>query len=66
MTDVPARREPPPFRPVTVARVVPRSASMVRVTLTGPALDGFDPGLPAASVRLLLPRPGAPDLVLPT
>jgi len=66
MTEVPARREPPPFRLVTVARVAARSASLVRVTLAGPELEGLDPGLPAASVRLLLPRAGATEVVVPT
>ncbi|MEO7428338.1 MAG: siderophore-interacting protein, partial [Acidimicrobiales bacterium] len=35
------------------------------MSLGGTELDGFDLGLPAASVRLLLPRPGAPDLAVP-
>jgi NADPH-dependent ferric siderophore reductase len=43
-----------------------RSPRLVRVTLFGPDLDGFEPGLPAASVRLFLPSPGTTDLVLPT
>ena len=38
---------------------------MQRVTLAGPDLEGFDPGLPAASVRLLVPPPGARELVMP-
>lgn len=37
---------------------------MVRVTVGGPELDGLDPGLPGASVRLLLAPPGA-GLVIP-
>ena len=38
---------------------------MVRITLAGPMLQGLDPGLPAASVRVLLP--GDPtEVVLPT
>jgi NADPH-dependent ferric siderophore reductase len=55
MAEAPIRKEPPPFRPVTVARTEQRSPTLMRVTLTGDALDGFDVGLPAASVRLLLP-----------
>lgn len=43
-----------------------RSPLLVRVTLAGAALAGFDPGPPAASVRLLLPDPGAPSVELPT
>lgn len=58
------RREPPPFRRVTVVRSVRRTPHLVSVTLGGPELDGLDPGLPAASVRLLLPRHG--ELELPT
>jgi NADPH-dependent ferric siderophore reductase len=55
MTSIRTRREPPPFRRVTVARVEARSPYLRRITLTGPELAGLDPGLPAASVRLLLP-----------
>ena len=43
----------------------PRTPHMGRITLAGPMFQGFDPGLPAASVRVLLP--GDPtDVVLPT
>jgi len=38
---------------------------MARVTLTGPALEGLVVEDPAASIRLLLPLPGAEELVLP-
>lgn len=38
---------------------------MTRVTLTGPELDGFVVDEPAASVRLLLPPVGSPELVIP-
>ncbi len=65
MPDVPLRREPPRFRPVEVVRVEPRNARLVRVTLAGPALEGFVVEEPAASVRLLLPTPGTGHLVLP-
>ncbi len=37
-----------------------------RITLGGEALAGFTADEPAASVRLLIPRPGAPELVIPT
>lgn len=57
MPTVPTRREPPPFRSCTVASTEHRSPRLTRVTLTGDELVGLDPGLPAASVRLLLPRP---------
>lgn len=39
-----------------MARTEARTPHLVRVTLNGPELEGFDPGLPAASVRLLLPH----------
>lgn len=61
MTTFRSRREPPPFRRATVTDVVDRSERLVRLTLSGPALAGLDPGLPAASVRLLVPDdPGRP------
>lgn len=59
-----ARREPPPFRPVAVHRTEALSPRMVRVTVAGPALAGLSVDRPAASVRLLLPSPGA-GLVVP-
>jgi NADPH-dependent ferric siderophore reductase len=49
------RREPPAFRHATVTRVARRSPRLVRLTLAGPELAGFELGLPAASVRLLVP-----------
>ena len=51
---------------MTVRRKAWTSARLVRVTLAGPELEGFEVPDPAASVRLLLPSggPGA-DLVLP-
>lgn len=52
------RREPPPFRRVTVMASEAVTPHLVRITVGGPELDGLDPGLPAASVRLLLPRDG--------
>lgn len=42
------------------------SPRLLRVTLGGDELHGYEPGAPAASVRLLLPRPGESSLVLPT
>jgi NADPH-dependent ferric siderophore reductase len=38
---------------------------MVRVTLGGSGLEGFDVAEPAASVRLLLPSPGNDELEVP-
>ncbi len=56
------RRQPPPFRRVEVVRKELRTPRLVRITLAGPELEGFDMGLPAASVRLLLP---GDELVIP-
>lgn len=60
------RREPPEFRQLTVQRTTALSPRLRRVTIGGPALAGFDVSEPAASVRLLLPEPGADSIVLPT
>jgi NADPH-dependent ferric siderophore reductase len=59
------RREPPRFRRVAVQTTEPVTPRLMRVTLAG-ELDGFAIEQPAASVRLLLPSPGAADLVVPT
>jgi NADPH-dependent ferric siderophore reductase len=59
------RREPPPFRLAAVRRVRPLSSRLVGVTMAGPDLEGLAVELPAASVRLLLPSPGAAGLVIP-
>jgi len=63
VTSIRARREPPPFRAVTVAAVTRRSPHLVRLTLAGPALEGLEPGLPAASLRLLVPTEAHPEAV---
>jgi NADPH-dependent ferric siderophore reductase len=60
------RREPPTFRRVAVRRVETVGPRMVRVTLSGPELEGFALEAPAASVRLLVPAAGDEGLVLPT
>ena len=52
------RREPPPFRRVTVRRVDQLTFRMVRVTFAGSDLEGLTVEHPAASVRLLLPAFG--------
>jgi len=49
------RREPPPWRTVAVGEVVALTPRLVHLTLVGPALTSFDPGLPGASLRLLVP-----------
>ena len=48
------RREPPAFRPVVVRHVEQLSPRLVRVTFSGPSLEGLVVDDPAASVRLLL------------
>jgi NADPH-dependent ferric siderophore reductase/DNA-binding NarL/FixJ family response regulator len=62
----PLRREPPRFRQVAVRRVEHLSPRLVRVTLAGSELEGLVVEQPAASVRVLLPSPGARELVVPT
>ena len=59
------RREPPRFRRVEVRRLEERSPRLTRVTLAGAELAGFAVDEPAASVRLLLPSPGADELAIP-
>jgi NADPH-dependent ferric siderophore reductase len=50
---------------VTVARTERVSPRLVRVTLTGPDLDGLSIEQPASSVRVLLPAPGENQLLVP-
>jgi NADPH-dependent ferric siderophore reductase len=59
------RREPPRFRVVSVRTVRTLTPRMVRVTFGGEQLAGLEVDQPAASIRLLLPSPGA-GLVIPT
>jgi NADPH-dependent ferric siderophore reductase len=59
------RREPPKFRRVEVRSVERLSPRLVRITFAGRELDGLTVEQPAASVRLLLPTPGADELVMP-
>lgn len=65
MPELRVRREPPRLRVVEVRHREALTPHMVRVIVGGPELAGLDPGLPGASVRLLLAPPGA-DLVIPT
>ena len=60
------RRPPPPFRRVAVRRVASPTPYLLRITLSGSDLNGLVIDEPAASVRLLIPSPGAAELVLPT
>jgi NADPH-dependent ferric siderophore reductase len=64
-TTVRSRRQPPPFRRVSVRRVEHVTPRMIRVTLAGDELDGMAPYDPAASVRVLLPSSGERVLVMP-
>ncbi len=50
---------------MAVRRVEHLTPRLVRITFAGPELEGFTLDDPAASVRLLLPSPGARDLVVP-
>lgn len=59
------RREPPPFRRVTVVASQWLSPRMLRVSLSGAELEGFAVEEPAASVRVLLPSPGTEELIIP-
>ncbi len=52
------RKQPPPFRQVTVVATEPVSPWMTRVIVGGPSFAGFHIDEPAASVRLLLPTDG--------
>jgi NADPH-dependent ferric siderophore reductase len=61
-----SRRAPPRFRRVAVRRVERLTPRLVRVTLAGPDLEGLTIEQPAASVRLLVPSPGTPELVMPS
>ena len=63
---VPVRREPPPFRRVSVQRAEAVSPRLLRVTLGGDELAGMPVPDPAASVRMLLPSPAQQELVVPT
>ena len=60
------RRPPPAFRSVAVTRVESVTPWLRRITIGGAALAGFTADEPAASVRLLIPRPGENELVIPT
>lgn len=62
---VPVRREPPPFRRASVAKVENLTPRLMRVVLSGGALEGLTVDEPAASVRLLIPTADAGELVIP-
>lgn len=57
-------RTPP--RLLRVRRIEQLSPKMRRVILAGPALDGFPVDSAGAHIKLLLPRPGQVEPILPT
>jgi len=59
------RREPPPLRRVSVVGTERLSAMMTRVVFAVDDLASLMPGLPAGSVRLLVPSTGCDELVIP-
>jgi NADPH-dependent ferric siderophore reductase len=61
-----ARREPPPFRRLTVRRIEELSGRLRRFVLGGTELAGLEIDSPAASVRLLLPPRGSGTIEMPT
>ena len=63
---VPARKEPPPFRRVSVQRIEDLTPRMRRFVLAGAELEGLEIEEPAASVRLLIPPAVGAELELPT
>jgi NADPH-dependent ferric siderophore reductase len=60
------RREPPPFLRVEVVASSDMTPRLRRITLAGDGLAAYADTAPAASVRLLLPRPGRADIEVPT
>jgi NADPH-dependent ferric siderophore reductase len=59
------RREPPPFRRVTVTAVADLSPHLRRITFSGDELERLVIEEPAASVRLLVPTRGTNELIMP-
>ncbi|CDG83716.1 siderophore-interacting protein [Janthinobacterium agaricidamnosum] len=68
MSDTPATGAPArtPPRMLRVRRTLQLTPHMRRITLAGPALAGFPPHSDGAHIKLLLPRPGQAEPVLPT
>ncbi len=63
-TQAPRRARPKP-RMVEVKRVERLTPGCVRVTLTGPELEGFATSGPAEHIKVMFAQPGAGRLVLP-
>lgn len=60
-----SQRRAPQLRRLTVAGLELLSPHMVRATVAGPELEGFELNEPASSIRLLVPTTGTADLVMP-
>jgi NADPH-dependent ferric siderophore reductase len=58
-------RPRPRFRTLEVRRVAQLTPRMVRLTVGGPELDGFDQPAPTQHVKLIIPHPGQDRPVLP-
>ncbi len=63
-TEAPRKRRPR-IRTLEVRRAAHLTAGIVRVTLGGPELEGFDTPTPTQHVKLFLPEPGRDRPVLP-
>ncbi len=61
----PPSRPRPRFRTLEVRRVDRLTPRMLRVTLGGAELDGFDQPTPTQHVKLIVPEPGQPRPILP-
>ena len=64
--DGPKVRHPFVVRRLEVARVTRVASSMLRITLTGPELEGFVASGPADHVKVFLPDPVTGEVVVPT
>jgi NADPH-dependent ferric siderophore reductase len=59
------QRRPPRLRRLFLAGTDLLTPHMVRATVAGPELEGFEVPEPAGSIRLLVPSTGTSDLVMP-
>jgi NADPH-dependent ferric siderophore reductase len=62
----PRPRRRPRFRPVEVQAVTRVAPRLVRVTLGGEGLEGFEPPAPAQHMKVLIPPPGTRKPAIPT
>jgi NADPH-dependent ferric siderophore reductase len=58
-------RPRPRFRTLEVRRVTPLTPRMIRVTVGGPELQGFDQPAPTQHIKLILPRSGDDRPIIP-